>query len=113
MSYGDIKEYKMEFALGIILILASVFLIFAVLMQSGKAKKLSGTIAGGSETFFGKQKGKAIDKLLSKLTTIVAVCFVVLVVVVYVAQDKPLRDTRDEVLNDALDDTEIVEEAEA
>ncbi len=112
MSFGDIKEYKMDIALGIILIIASVFLIFAVLMQSGKAKKLSGTIAGGSETFFGKQKGKKIDKLLSRMTTIVAVCFVVLVVVLYVAQDKPLRDTRNEVMNEALGETEIVEEAE-
>ncbi len=99
----------MELALGIILIVASVFLIFAVLMQSGKSKKLSGTIAGGSETFFGKQKGKAVDKVLSKATTIVAVVFVVLVVVVYVIQDKPIRDSRDDVFNDALDDTEVVE----
>ena len=37
-------------------IAASLFLIFAVLMQSGKSKKLSGTIAGGAETFFGKTK---------------------------------------------------------
>ncbi len=99
----------MEIAFGIILIVAAVFLIFAVLMQSGKAKKLSGSIAGGSETFFGKQKGKAIDKILSKLTTIVAVCFVVLVVVVYVIQDKPIRDDKDNALNEALGDSEVVE----
>ncbi len=99
----------MEIALGIILIVASAFLIFAVLMQSGKAKKLSGTIAGGSETFFGKQKGKAIDKILSKLTTIVAVCFVVLVVVVYVIQDKPLTQDRDDVFEDGVADTEVTE----
>ena len=65
-----------QITLGIILIVASVFLIFAVLMQSGKSKKLSGTIAGGAETFFGKTKGKAIDKLLSKLTAIIAIIFV-------------------------------------
>ncbi len=99
----------MEIAFGIILIVASVFLIFAVLMQSGKSKKLSGSIAGGSETFFGKQKGKAIDKLLSRLTTIVAVCFVVLVIVVYVIQDKPIRDDKDNALNDALGSTEVTE----
>ena len=76
----------MEIVLGIILIVASVFLIVAVLMQSGKSHNLSGTIAGGTETFFGKTKGKTIDKLLSKLTTAVAIVFVLLVIVVYVAQ---------------------------
>ena len=77
-----------EIICGIILLVAAVFLIFAVLMQSGKSKKLSGTIAGGAETFFGKTKGKAMDKVLSKLTTIIAIVFVVLVVVLYIIQPK-------------------------
>lgn len=77
-----------EIVCGIILLVAAVFLIFAVLMQSGKSKKLSGTIAGGAETFFGKTKGKAMDKVLSKLTTIIAIIFVLLVVVLYILQPK-------------------------
>lgn len=81
-----------EIIFGIILIVAAVFLIFAVLMQSGKSKKLSGTIAGGAETFFGKTKGKAWDKILSRLTTIIAICFVVIVVVLYCIQPKPNKD---------------------
>ena len=99
----------MDIAFGIVLIIAAVFLIFAVLMQSGKAKKLSGTIAGGAETFFGKTKGKAIDKMLSKLTTIIAIAFVILVVVVYVFQDKPNRDAQDDALNDALNGSEVTD----
>ena len=77
----------LDIIFGIILLVAAVFLIIAVLMQSGKAEGLSGTIAGGAETFFGKTKGKTIDKMLSKLTTIVAIVFTVLVIVVYVIQD--------------------------
>ncbi len=77
----------MEIVLGILLLVAALFLIVAVLMQSGKAKNLSGTIAGGAETFFGKSKGSTIDKKLSTLTTIVAIVFVVLVIVVFVIQD--------------------------
>ena len=73
----------MEIAVGIILIAASIFLIFAVLMQSGKSKKLSGTIAGGAETFFGKTKGKSIDKKLSKLTTAIAIVFVLLGIIMW------------------------------
>jgi len=78
----------MQTAIGIILIVAAVFLVGAVLMQSGKANnKLSGAIAGGAETFFGKTKGSTIDKKLSKATTIVAIVFVVLVLVSYLIQD--------------------------
>lgn len=77
----------MEIAIGIVLIIAAVFLVAAVLMQSGKSHNLSGAIAGGAETFFGKTKGSTMDKKLSKLTTIVAVVFVVLVLVSYLIQD--------------------------
>lgn len=76
----------MDIAIGIILIISAIFLVVAVLMQDGKSHNLSGTIAGGAETFFGKTKGAAIDKKLSKLTTIVAIVFVVLVLVSYLAQ---------------------------
>ena len=69
-----------------VLLAMGAFLIVAVLMQHGKDHGLSGTIAGGAETFFGKDRGTRIDKLLGRLTTIVGVLFVVIVVVVYVVQ---------------------------
>ncbi len=77
----------MEIAIGIILIVAAVFLVVAVLMQSGKSHNLSGAIAGGAETFFGKSKGSTIDKKLSKVTTAVAILFALLVLVSYLIQD--------------------------
>ena len=86
-------EVRMEIALGIILIVASVFLIVAVLMQNGKSHNLSGVIAGGAETFFGKSKGDTLDKKLSKLTTVVAIVFVLIVVVVYLMQDTSSNTT--------------------
>ena len=67
----------------IALLVCGVFLVIAVLMQHGKSHGLSGTIAGGAETFFGKDKGSKIDKVLSKLTTIIGIVFVVLVLLVY------------------------------
>ena len=73
----------LELIVGIILIIMSVFLVIAVLMQSGKDKRLSGTIAGGAETFFGKSKANTADKILSKLTTVVAIIFVILVIALY------------------------------
>ncbi len=77
----------MQIAIGIILIISALFLIVAVLMQHGKSHNLSGTIAGGAETFFGKTKGSTLDRKLSKLTTIVAIVFCVLVLVSYLIQD--------------------------
>ena len=74
----------MEIAIGIILIISAIFLIIAVLMQSGKDTRLSGTIAGGAETFFGKSKANTWDRILSKLTVIVSIVFGLLVIVMYV-----------------------------
>ena len=69
-----------------VLLAMGAFLIVAVLMQHGKDHGLSGTIAGGAETFFGKDKGTRIDRMLGRLTTIVGIIFVVIVIVVYVVQ---------------------------
>ncbi|MBE6597987.1 MAG: preprotein translocase subunit SecG [Ruminococcaceae bacterium] len=77
----------MEIAIGIILIISAIFLIIAVLMQQGKNHNLSGAIAGGAETFFGKTKGSTLDKKLSKLTSVVAVLFCVVVLISFLMQD--------------------------
>ena len=72
--------------IGIILLIFAVFLIVAVLMQQGKAHNLSGTIAGGAETFFGKDKGNRIDKILARATTVIGILFVVLALVTFLVQ---------------------------
>ena len=78
----------MDIVIGIILILSALFLVVAVLLQSGKDKGLSGTISGSaSDTYYGKNKGNSRDKILSKLTTVISVVFVVLVLVSFVIQD--------------------------
>ena len=74
----------LEIILGIAILLMSVVLIVFVLMQSGKDKKLSGSIAGGADTFFGKSKVKSNDKLLSRVTTILSLVFVVVMVALYI-----------------------------
>ncbi|MBQ8742229.1 MAG: preprotein translocase subunit SecG [Clostridia bacterium] len=76
----------MEIAVGIVLIVIALFLIIAVLFQSSKNARLSGAIAGSAETFFGKAKGKSIDKKLNTLTVIVSIIFAVAVLVVYAIQ---------------------------
>lgn len=70
-------------ALGIALMVMGVFLIIAVLLQSGKDKGLSGTISGNTDTFFSKSKSRTFDKILSKLTLVISIIFAILVVVLY------------------------------
>ena len=74
----------MQTALIIIHVIISIVLILVVLMQHGKQQGLSGAIAGGAETFFGKEKGKDWDKRFSKLTTIVSAVFVVAALVMFI-----------------------------
>ena len=66
----------MQTALIIIHVIISIALILVVLMQHGKQQGLSGAIAGGAETFFGKNKGRTIDAVLKKVTAVVAVLFI-------------------------------------
>ena len=64
-------------------ILFAISIIVIVLLQSGKSAGLSGAIAGGAETFFGKNKGRTIDALLSKYTSFAAIAFLVTSLVLY------------------------------
>ena len=74
----------LQYVLGSILILLSLVLVAVILLQSAKDKRLSGTIAGGAETFFGKTKGKSSDKILSKITIVVSVLVVLITIALVV-----------------------------
>ncbi len=67
--------------LSVFQIIVSVVLIVVVLMQSSDQQGLSGTIAGGAETFFGKNKGRTIDAVLKKWTAVIAAIFIILSVI--------------------------------
>lgn len=76
----------MEYVLLAILLVCAVVITVAVLFQKSGEKGLSGTIAGGSETYYGKDKSGGVDKKLFKWTLIAAIVFAVAVVAVYVIQ---------------------------
>ncbi len=67
----------METALIIVHLVISLILIVIVLLQQGKQAGLSGAVAGGAETFFGKNKGRTVDAMLKKVTAVVAILFIV------------------------------------
>ena len=60
---------------GIVHILISIVIICLILLQSGKSAGLSGAISGAADSFFGKNKGRTLDALFSKLTAVFAVLF--------------------------------------
>ncbi len=74
----------LEWIMGIALIVMAIFLTIVVLMQSGKDKRLSGTISGGADTYYGQNKAKSRDRLIGRLTLIVAIVFSVMVVAMYI-----------------------------
>ena len=67
----------MHTALMIILVLASLILIVSILLQESKSDGLSGTISGGAEQLFGKKKSRGYDALLSRITTVVAIIYII------------------------------------
>ncbi len=76
----------MEYVLLAILLVCAVVITLAVLFQKSGEKGLSGTIAGGSETYYGKDKSGGVDKKLFKWTLIAGIVFAVAVIAVYVIQ---------------------------
>ena len=67
-----------EIIFGIILIVLSIAISALVLLQEGNSQGLSGTIAGGAETFFGKNKSNSVEAKLSRLTKVLGVIFFVI-----------------------------------
>ena len=75
-----------EWTLLAILLASALFIVIAVIFQKSADEGLSGTIAGGNETFYGKEKSAHTDKIWFRLTLIVSIVFVVAVLMVYIIQ---------------------------
>ena len=68
----------MGIALKIVLAVVSVVLIISILLQSSNSAGLSGSIGGGAEQLFGKKKSRGYDAILSRISTVAAVLFIVI-----------------------------------
>ena len=77
---------SLEYVLLIVLLVSAVFIVVAVLLQKSNEDGLSGTIAGGQETFYGRDKSAHTDRLLFRLTLVAAIVFAIAVVAVFVIQ---------------------------
>lgn len=68
----------MQTFLMVVLALASIILIISILLQSSNSAGLSGSIGGGAEQLFGKKKSQGYEGILNKISTVAAILFIVL-----------------------------------
>ena len=66
-----------HFLIGGILIVVSFFIVLFVMLQQSRQAGLSGAIAGGSDSFYEKNKGRSKEAKLAFFTKILAVVFFV------------------------------------
>ena len=72
----------MKIAITIIQLISCLALTAIVILQSGKSSGLSGALGGGSsDTFMAKNKNKALDSRLAKITKWVAAVFMILTLI--------------------------------
>ena len=76
----------LEIVLLVLLLISAAFIVVAVCLQKSNEEGLSGTISGGSETFYGKDKSSDTDRALYKWTLIAAIVFGLAVLAVFVIQ---------------------------
>ena len=70
----------LRITLTVIFIIVCIALVVLVLMQEGKTAGL-GAVSGAAETYWGKNKGRSMESKLVKITTCLAVVFLLLVIV--------------------------------
>ena len=74
----------LKIVLTVVQVILSLFLIATILLQPGKQAGLSGAISGAADSFLSKNKAKSWDARLAKITTVVAILFVILTLAISV-----------------------------
>ncbi|GAB2691531.1 preprotein translocase subunit SecG [Paenibacillus thermoaerophilus] len=72
----------MELLFKVLLVIVSIAIILVVLLQQGKSAGLAGSISGGAEHLFGKQKARGLELVLQRVTIGLAAAFFILAVIV-------------------------------
>ena len=65
----------------VIFIVLCIALVILVMLQESKNTGLTGTVRGMADTYWGKNKGRSMEGKLVKWTTVLAVIFFVLTIV--------------------------------
>ena len=70
-----------EIILGIAVIIVSLIIIVAILLQPGRRAGINGAISGGADTFLSKNKARTFDAFLARWTKWVAIVFFILAII--------------------------------
>ena len=77
MAAGGVKMTALKTVLTIIFIIICIALTVIVLMQEGKQQGL-GSIGGMADSYWGRNKGRSMEGILVKVTTVLVVLFMVI-----------------------------------
>ena len=70
-----------EIIIGAVVILVSLVIIVAILLQPGRRAGINGVISGGADTFLSKNKARDFDSFLARWTKYIAILFFILAIV--------------------------------
>lgn len=70
-----------EIILGALVIIVSLVIVVAIILQPGRRAGINGAISGGADTFLSKNKARDFDAFLARWTKYVAILFFILAIV--------------------------------
>ena len=70
-----------EYIIGALVIIVSIVIIAAIILQQGRRAGINGAISGGADTFLSKNKARTLDASLARWTKYIAILFFVLAIV--------------------------------
>lgn len=69
----------------VIMVLLSIAMILVVVLQEGNENNI-GAIAGGTESFFGKNKSKSLDAKFKRWTIYIAIAILISSIIFFIIQ---------------------------
>lgn len=69
-------------AIAVIDVVICIALIVLVIMQEGNSQGL-GTLGGTTDSFYGKNRGRALDVQLKRFTSILAIAFAIITILLF------------------------------
>lgn len=76
----------LSIALMIIMVLFSIGMIIAVMMQKGNEGNNIGAISGGADSFFGKNKSHSVENKLKRITIYIAIGILLSSILFFIVQ---------------------------
>ena len=74
--------YFMDLFLNICFFVSAAVLVVSTLLQGGKSAGASGAIMGGGMNLFSNVKERGIEKIVSRITLISGICFMVFAILI-------------------------------